>query len=218
MEQTGNIAAMHEDRKDGHSNGDAPDPRLPGEKDDKQHGIGRGGQNGAERDIVRRKDDDQKQAEADDKDAPVHHDRQCSARQDALAAAEAVKDRENMTQLRHRACDHHPELRVSGQEPAAEQAGEHDLTHIHQDDEQRCPAAEVPQKIRQAGVSAAFFADVVVHAGVRHDDCAVAAAEQVARSGTADDAPPVHAQSSLSPFWRMVSRMGVPSRPKTPRS
>ena len=60
MEQTGNIAAMHEDRKDGHSNGDAPDPRLPGEKDDKQHGIGRGGQNGAERDIVRRKDDDQK--------------------------------------------------------------------------------------------------------------------------------------------------------------
>ena len=84
-----------------------------------------------------------------------------------------------MTQLRHRACDHHPELRVSGQEPAAEQAGEHDLTHIHQDDEQRCPAAEVPQKIRQAGVSAAFFADVVVHAGVRHDDSAIAAAEQV---------------------------------------
>jgi hypothetical protein len=57
MEQTGDIAPMHEDRKDSHGDGDAPDPRLTGEENDKQHGVGRGGQDGAERDIVRRKDD-----------------------------------------------------------------------------------------------------------------------------------------------------------------
>ena len=105
-------------------------------------------------------------------------------------------------------------------ESGACQDGDDRLEYIGQDDQQNLLLAEDPIEVGQTGVAAAVVADVIPQDVFGDDDRGVAAAQQIrGRHGDQHrcDQMPIHHRSPFSPLARMMSRMGVPSRPKVLR-
>ena len=106
------------------------------------------------------------------------------------------------------------------------------LEYVRQDDRQRQRSAERPVEVGKSRVAAAVVADVVPQDILRYDDRPVKAAAEIRlhRDGEQKNSGKfqpeqdfrsllhIHGNhSSLSPFWRMVIRIGVPSSPNTLR-
>ena len=106
------------------------------------------------------------------------------------------------------------------EESDAGQDGDDGLEDVGQDDQQDLLLAEDPIEVGQTSVAAAVVADVIPQDVLGDDDGGVAAAQQVrGRHGDQHrcDQMPIHHRSPFSPLARMMSRMGVPSRPKVLR-
>ena len=94
------------------------------------------------------------------------------------------------------------------------------MIDVGQDDQQDLLLAEDPIEVGQTSVAAAVVADVIPQDVLGDDDGGVAATQQVGQDGGDDDRQnelSVHHRSPFSPLARMMSRMGVPSRPKVLR-
>ena len=105
-------------------------------------------------------------------------------------------------------------------ESGACQDGDDRLEYIGQDDQQNFLLAKDPIKVGQAGVAAAVVADIIPQDVFGDDNGSVAAAQQIrGRHGDQHrcDQMPIHHRSPFSPLARMMSRIGVPSRPKVLR-
>ena len=104
----------------------------------------------------------------------------------------------------------------------AQQQREHRLEHIRQDHQKRQSASEGPVEVRQARVAAAVMADVVPENEPGNKDGAVGASEHIGYDAqqqcAQNDKQDLHSLSPSSPFCRMISLMGVPSKPNTARS
>ena len=176
-------------------------------------------------------------------DAPVDHDGDGAAGQDALAPLEVEHAGEHMAQQAEGACPvlavcHHNGLLVpKAAVPVPRHQDTHPhghdgLEHIGENDRKGQRAAEGAVKIGQAGIAAAVGAHVIPQDILGHDHGAVEAAAEVGchrhdhqgqeqiRQHPRRQIRPCHTghiYPSLSLFCRMVSRIGVPSRPKVAR-
>ena len=188
----------------------------------------------AERHIARREPEHRKHAPADKRDAPVEKQQQRAAAQNALAALEAVEDREHMPDDAEQRCKifaRNAPSQKDAQEAAAEPYRAQRLEHIEGDDHERALCAVGAVEVRQPCVAAAVAAHIVVVAEMRRGDRAVDAAEQIRQHRNGDryaiqhycrersDLIRINAfhHSSFSPFSRTDMMTGVPSSPKTLR-
>ena len=102
------------------------------------------------------------------------------------------------------------------QSDAGNQAGQHGFAYINENYQQRPAGAVAADKVGQTCVAAAMAAHIVVEHR-RNADGAVVIAQKVTHQSGDNQCVNEHQLSSLSPFCRMVIRMGVPLRPKTSR-
>ena len=103
------------------------------------------------------------------------------------------------------------------QQHPPQQAGSHGLEGINGENQQPAERAIVPAEIGKSGVAASVAADIIVGKKPGNQNGTVKISQKIAGKNDNDYAQNHAYCSSLSPFWRMVMRTGVPMRPKTSR-
>ena len=188
-------------------------------RQEKQHRIGHRRQNGAERHILRRQIRQKKHGQNRQRNPPVRHGCNGQPAQDALAAPEAQQRREIMPQRHGYAAQQHAFqiVAVALEHQARHQAGADRLDKIDGQHQQAVLHAVIPDEIGQPGVAAAVAADILVDHQCGNAHGAVQISQKIGRQRRHQNGKPHNYDSSLSPFWRMVIRTGVPCRPKTSR-
>ena len=130
-----------------------------------------------------------------------------------------------MTQLAAQASQQNAQRPVAEQtaeQGAAQQARHHGLAHVEENDAQRVFRAVGAVEVGQPRVAAAVLPHVVVDDEVADHHRAVKTAQKITQEQKDQPRQQIYGQKlfqfSSSPFWRIVSTMGVPSKPNTLRS